>query len=168
MRPGDMARLGQLMVQRGAWRDQTLIGSAYLDELSAPSPSNGGYGFLTWVNAGEDFYSVNAPVSKYVSHPVWQNAPRDLYLQEFLRLVVASIVDVPPPPYVGPPVHGVGWSAHRRSVTARRLREPRIDLRHDGRDGASRNTRMQHRDLQQRIVAVQCRRPARGCCSSDR
>lgn len=53
---------------------------------------------MTWVNAGEDFYSVNAAVSKYVSHPVWQNAPRDLYLQEFLRLVVASIVDVPPPP----------------------------------------------------------------------
>ena len=42
MRPGDMARLGQLVVQRGAWRDQTLIDSAYLDELSAPSPSNGG------------------------------------------------------------------------------------------------------------------------------
>ncbi len=153
IRPGDMARLGQLMVQRGAWRDQTLIDSAYLDELSAPSPSNGGYGFLTWVNAGEDFHSVNAPVSKYVSHPVWQNAPRVLYgfvgmlgqliivvpsrdlvivrdgltsyfdpadpsagltgesnpdLQEFLRLVVASIVDVPPPPYVGTPVHGSG------------------------------------------------------------
>lgn len=51
---------------------------------------------------------MNAPVSKYVSHPVWQNAPRDLYLQEFLRLVVASIVDVPPPPYVGPPMHGSG------------------------------------------------------------
>ncbi|MFD9679271.1 hypothetical protein ACFWAD_05315 [Rhodococcus sp. NPDC059969] len=92
-------------------------------------------------------------MSKYVSHPVWRNAPRDLYgfvgmlgqlivvvpsrdlvivrdgltsyfdpadpsagltgesnpdLQEFLRLVVASIVDVPPPPYVGPPAHGSG------------------------------------------------------------
>ncbi|MDI9901810.1 hypothetical protein QM716_18310 [Rhodococcus sp. IEGM 1409] len=29
-------------------------------------------------------------------------------LQEFLRLVVASIVDVPPPLYVGPPAHSSG------------------------------------------------------------
>jgi CubicO group peptidase (beta-lactamase class C family) len=52
MRPIDMARLGTLALDRGRWDGRQLIDAAYIGEMGAATPTNGGYGFLAQTNAG--------------------------------------------------------------------------------------------------------------------
>ena len=52
MRPGDYARLGELMRRKGMWRGRRLLAKRYYSEAVAPSRTNGCYGFLHWVNGG--------------------------------------------------------------------------------------------------------------------
>jgi CubicO group peptidase (beta-lactamase class C family) len=52
MRPGDFARLGELMRRKGMWRGRRLLAKRYVQESVAPTKTNGCYGFLHWVNAG--------------------------------------------------------------------------------------------------------------------
>ncbi len=49
----DQARLGLLVARGGAWEGRQLIPSAFMAEMLAPSPCNGGYGFLWWLNRGD-------------------------------------------------------------------------------------------------------------------
>lgn len=48
----DQARLGLLVARRGLWKDGQILPSRYVSEMLAPSPANGGYGFLWWLNRG--------------------------------------------------------------------------------------------------------------------
>ena len=52
MRPGDYARLGELMRRKGMWRGERLLAKRYYAEAVTPSRTNGCYGFLHWLNAG--------------------------------------------------------------------------------------------------------------------
>ncbi|WP_354698199.1 hypothetical protein DSM112329_03864 [Paraconexibacter sp. AEG42_29] len=49
----DMARLGQLILQRGLWQGERVISEEYLYRMTHPSfeDTNTGYGYLTYVNA---------------------------------------------------------------------------------------------------------------------
>jgi CubicO group peptidase (beta-lactamase class C family) len=55
--PRDMARIGQLVLQRGAWQGQQLIDSAWIDTSTAPQtmlppeypPDSVGYGYYWWL-----------------------------------------------------------------------------------------------------------------------
>jgi CubicO group peptidase (beta-lactamase class C family) len=47
----DVARLGQLYLQRGEWRGATLIAPSYIEAATSPSPKNPNYGYLWWLNA---------------------------------------------------------------------------------------------------------------------
>lgn len=46
----DMARLGQLYLDRGVWGGQRLIAEDFIAAAAAPSPLNPSYGFLWWLN----------------------------------------------------------------------------------------------------------------------
>ena len=52
MRPDDFGRLGELLRRGGSWRGRRLLAPAYVRNAIAPSPTNGCYGWLIWVNAG--------------------------------------------------------------------------------------------------------------------
>ncbi|MGE0766849.1 MAG: serine hydrolase domain-containing protein [Hyphomicrobiaceae bacterium] len=49
----DLARLGLLVARGGAWGGRQLLPTTYVSEMLAPSPTNGGYGFLWWLNRGK-------------------------------------------------------------------------------------------------------------------
>lgn len=46
----DMARLGQLYLDKGVWGGRRLIDSAFIAAATTPSPLNPSYGFLWWLN----------------------------------------------------------------------------------------------------------------------
>lgn len=46
----DMARLGQLYLNRGRWGAERLITADYIDRATAPSRLNPSYGYLWWLN----------------------------------------------------------------------------------------------------------------------
>ncbi|WP_369062307.1 serine hydrolase domain-containing protein [Caulobacter sp. 73W] len=47
----DMARLGQLYLDKGMWGGRQLIAADYVTQSLTPSPLNPAYGFLWWLNA---------------------------------------------------------------------------------------------------------------------
>jgi CubicO group peptidase (beta-lactamase class C family) len=46
----DMARLGQLYLDRGAWGGRQLIAADYIRDATTPSAHNPAYGYLWWLN----------------------------------------------------------------------------------------------------------------------
>ena len=46
----DLARLGQLWLNRGRWGGQQLVDGAFVDQAITGSPQNPNYGFLWWLN----------------------------------------------------------------------------------------------------------------------
>jgi CubicO group peptidase (beta-lactamase class C family) len=64
----DMARFGYLALQRGKWKDQQVVTSAWVDEATKTSQDlNPGYGYLWWVNG-------QGPKGRS-----WPNMPDDAY-----------------------------------------------------------------------------------------
>ena len=51
MRPDDFGRLGELMRRGGVWRGRRLLSQRFVREAVTPSPTNGCYAWLIWVNA---------------------------------------------------------------------------------------------------------------------
>jgi len=49
----DLARLGLLIARNGAWDGKQILPASYVAEMLAPSPTNGGYGLLWWLNRGK-------------------------------------------------------------------------------------------------------------------
>lgn len=78
MRPDDLARIGHLLLREGRWQNKQLIDADYVRQARQPSETNGGYGFLMWVNAGDTYQSVEIPTKTY-THPVFPTNPRDTY-----------------------------------------------------------------------------------------
>jgi hypothetical protein len=74
----DMARLGQLVLQRGRWQGRQLISEEYLYRMTHPAfeDANTGYGYLTYVNAAKNWsYPTStadmycAPFGRWPSYP---------------------------------------------------------------------------------------------------
>jgi CubicO group peptidase (beta-lactamase class C family) len=79
MRPDDFARLGELMRRGGNWRGRNLLGRSFLMQAVAPSPTNGCYGWLIWLNAGAPCIGPTVqerPVSQTREFP---DLPADMY-----------------------------------------------------------------------------------------
>ena len=53
MRPDDFGRLGELMRRGGVWHGRRLLSKRFVAEAIAPSPTNGCYAWLIWVNAAD-------------------------------------------------------------------------------------------------------------------
>jgi CubicO group peptidase (beta-lactamase class C family) len=52
MRPDDFGRLGELLRRGGVWKGRRLLSGEYVTRAITPSPANGCYGWLIWLNAG--------------------------------------------------------------------------------------------------------------------
>ena len=79
MRPGDYARLGELMRRRGVWRGRRLLSRAYMSEALAPSWTNGCYGWLIWVNAGAPCIGPTISERPVFEGRDFPDLPGDLY-----------------------------------------------------------------------------------------
>jgi CubicO group peptidase (beta-lactamase class C family) len=63
----DMARLGQLVLQRGRWEGRQLIDEEYLYRMTHPAfeDVNTGYGYLTYVNAADNWTYPTSTADTY-------------------------------------------------------------------------------------------------------
>lgn len=93
MPPKHLARFGQLMLQEGAWHGRQLVDAAYIRELGAATPTNGGYGFLAWTNAGGSMITATAPSRRVLDEPFITSAPADTYA--FVGFMGQLIVVIP-------------------------------------------------------------------------
>ena len=48
----DHARMGLLIANGGRWADRQVLPAGWVAEMLRPSPTNGGYGYLWWLNRG--------------------------------------------------------------------------------------------------------------------
>jgi len=79
MKPGDYARLGELMRLDGVWRGRRLLARDVVREALTPTDTNGCYGWMIWLNAGKPCVSprvTKRPVSDERSFP---GLPHDFY-----------------------------------------------------------------------------------------
>ena len=66
LRPRDLAKIGQLVLNRGAWHDRRIISSNWIEQMIAPHivRPNSRYGYLWWLGRrtidGRDFDVVSA------------------------------------------------------------------------------------------------------------
>ncbi|MEX2615617.1 MAG: serine hydrolase [Alphaproteobacteria bacterium] len=71
----DHARMGQLIVRRGAWEGKQLLPESWFEALSTPCPIKPTYGLLWWLNTGGAHFS-NAPDTSFFAlgagqHIIW-------------------------------------------------------------------------------------------------
>lgn len=78
MRPLDLATIGSLLLRHGRWAGSQLIDSRYLDQAVAGTPTNPGYGFLFWTNAGHWYYSASILVRHRIDRRWVASAPPDM------------------------------------------------------------------------------------------
>lgn len=74
----DMARLGQLVLQRGRWQGRQLIDEEYLFRMTHPAfeDANTGYGYLTYVNAADNWTWPTSTADTYCSpYGQWPSYP---------------------------------------------------------------------------------------------
>ena len=80
----DHARVGQLVLRRGAWNGQQLVSERWIRELATPSNANPNYGLLWWLNTGRKLVP-SAPESSIFAigggqNVIWIDETRDLVL----------------------------------------------------------------------------------------
>lgn len=74
----DMARLGQLVLQRGRWQGRRLIDEEYLYRMTHPAfeDVNTGYGYLTYVNAADNWsYPTSTADTHCAPYGQWPEYP---------------------------------------------------------------------------------------------
>jgi CubicO group peptidase (beta-lactamase class C family) len=79
MTPDDYGRLGDLMRRGGVWRGARLLSREFVRRAVTPSPTNGCYGWLIWVNAAQPCIGptvANRPVENGRDYP---DLPADFY-----------------------------------------------------------------------------------------
>lgn len=67
----DLARVGQLLLDGGTWGDRQLLSQEWIDMMTEPCPINDDYGFLVWLNEGNQWPS--APQSSYAAFGFGRN-----------------------------------------------------------------------------------------------
>ncbi|MGZ4276358.1 MAG: serine hydrolase domain-containing protein [Solirubrobacteraceae bacterium] len=79
MRPDDFARLGELLRRGGVWHGHQLIARRYMREALTPTPTNGCYGWLIWVNAGAPCVSPRVQSRTIRDSRDFPDLPADMY-----------------------------------------------------------------------------------------
>jgi CubicO group peptidase (beta-lactamase class C family) len=93
MRAHDWARLGHLMLWKGRWGGKRILSRRYVREATAPSPTNGGYGWYFWVNRGRSFVEPTADRRDVRDRRIVESAPPDMFL--FAGLLEQRIIVIP-------------------------------------------------------------------------
>jgi CubicO group peptidase (beta-lactamase class C family) len=76
------AHLGLLIARRGAWGGRQLLPAAWVEAMTTPSPTNGSYGYLWWLNRAGVRYR-GAPESCFYatgagSNIIWIDPDHDI------------------------------------------------------------------------------------------
>jgi CubicO group peptidase (beta-lactamase class C family) len=79
MRPDDFGRLGDLMRRGGVWKGKRLLSKAYLRNAIAPTPTNGCYGWLIWLNEAQPCISPTVSSRPVKDERDFPALPADLY-----------------------------------------------------------------------------------------
>ena len=63
-----MARIGQLLLQRGQWQGQTVLPADFVDRITAPGPKVSYYGYGVWMDPDHApaFYFLQGHLGQYV------------------------------------------------------------------------------------------------------
>jgi CubicO group peptidase (beta-lactamase class C family) len=94
MRPRDMAKLGQLVLQRGLWNGQQLVPAAYIDAATSPqiaalSRGSYAYGYQFWIDTRPFCRVGTTPCETQVALS-WGNGGQHFYVVPALDLVVVT------------------------------------------------------------------------------
>ena len=82
----DHARFGLLMLNRGEWDGQRLLSEAWIDTATTPSQMNPRYGYMWWLNTGQELYP-GAPASAFAAQGAGGNV---VYIDPEHDLVVVT------------------------------------------------------------------------------
>ena len=85
MRPADLAKIGQLVLQRGAWQGRQLVPAQWIDESLRPQADTGDglqYGYQWWSG------TVDAAGRRHRWHAAFGNGGQRLFIVPALELVV--------------------------------------------------------------------------------
>ena len=103
----DQARIGLLMLNRGAWKGRQVLPEQWIDWSLAPCPLNPNYGLLWWLNTGHGRYA-SAPEESFMAsgaggNVTWVVPSKDLVavlrwtdpsaIDTFTRLIMQAIED---------------------------------------------------------------------------
>jgi CubicO group peptidase (beta-lactamase class C family) len=79
MHPDDFGRLGELLRRGGVWAGRRLLSRRYVREALAPSPTNGCYGWLIWVNAAKPCIGPRVSDRPVAPRRDFPDLPADMY-----------------------------------------------------------------------------------------
>ena len=79
MTPDDYGRLGDLMRRGGVWKGERLLSREYMRRSVEPSPTNGCYAWLIWVNAGAPCIGVTIEKRGVRNTRDYPDLPADFY-----------------------------------------------------------------------------------------
>ena len=78
----DQARLGLLVARRGRWGEKQILPEAWIEAMSAPSPTTDRYGYLWWLNRGSQRYRSAPDTCVYAmgagTNIIWVDREHDL------------------------------------------------------------------------------------------
>jgi CubicO group peptidase (beta-lactamase class C family) len=58
--PGDLARIGLLLLNRGKWKGRTVISEAWIEQLQQPARGNANYALSWWLTYDREYIAVDA------------------------------------------------------------------------------------------------------------
>jgi CubicO group peptidase (beta-lactamase class C family) len=79
MRPDDFGRLGELLRRGGLWKGERLIRAGIIRTAVTPTPTNGCYGWLIWLNRGSPCVGPTITERPVDPDREWPDLPVDLY-----------------------------------------------------------------------------------------
>jgi CubicO group peptidase (beta-lactamase class C family) len=108
----DHARFGYLMLRRGNWSGKQLVSERWIEQATSPTPLRPVYGFMWWLNTDGQQFAAASRRSYFAlgagGNAIWIDPEHDLVvvtrwlsgnrLNEFMRLVTASVVAPVPAP----------------------------------------------------------------------
>lgn len=79
MRPDDYGRLGDLMRRGGVWKGRRLLSAEFMRRAIEPSPTNGCYGWLIWLNRAKPCIGPTVSERPVRDRRQFPGLPADLY-----------------------------------------------------------------------------------------
>ena len=78
MRPIDMIRIGQLIINGGVYRGERVVSEQWIKDMGTGTAQNPGFGYNTWVNAAPWYWTIAINNRQKRDRPLIASAPHDL------------------------------------------------------------------------------------------